>query len=90
MPPVGFEPTISAGERPKTYALDRAATEAGAGLSSRPNLCTHPKHMGPYRFSRNHDRTAGLILPILNISVDCFMTSISRPTVAPHNVHADT
>ena len=26
MPPVGFEPTISAGERPHTYALDRAAT----------------------------------------------------------------
>ena len=29
MPRVGFEPTISAGERPKTYALDRAATETG-------------------------------------------------------------
>ena len=29
MPPVGFEPTISAGERPKTYALDRAATGIG-------------------------------------------------------------
>jgi hypothetical protein len=26
MPPVGFESTISAGERPQTYALDRAAT----------------------------------------------------------------
>ena len=26
MPPVGFEPTISAGERPQTYVLDRAAT----------------------------------------------------------------
>ena len=26
MPPVGFEPTISVGERPQTYALDRAAT----------------------------------------------------------------
>ena len=26
MPPVGFEPTISSGERPQTYALDRAAT----------------------------------------------------------------
>ena len=26
MPPVRFEPTIAAGERPKTYALDRAAT----------------------------------------------------------------
>ena len=26
MPLVGFEPTISAGERPQTYAIDRAAT----------------------------------------------------------------
>ena len=26
---VGFEPTISEGERPKTYALDRAATGTG-------------------------------------------------------------
>ena len=29
MPPVGFEPTISAGERPKSYALDRASTGTG-------------------------------------------------------------
>ena len=29
MPPVGFEPTISAGERPQTYALDRTATGTG-------------------------------------------------------------
>ena len=29
MPSVGFEPTISVVERPKTYALDRAATETG-------------------------------------------------------------
>jgi len=29
MPPVGFKPTISAGERPQTYALDRAATGIG-------------------------------------------------------------
>jgi len=29
MPPVGFEPTISVGERPQTYALDRAATGSG-------------------------------------------------------------
>ena len=29
MPPVGFELTIAAGERPQTYALDRAATGAG-------------------------------------------------------------
>ena len=30
MPPAGFEPTISAGERPQTYALDRAATGIGS------------------------------------------------------------
>ena len=29
MPPVGFEPKISAGEWPQTYALDRAATGTG-------------------------------------------------------------
>jgi hypothetical protein len=29
MPSVKFEPTISAGEWPKTYALDRAATGTG-------------------------------------------------------------
>ena len=29
MSPVGFEPTISAVERPQTYALDRAATGTG-------------------------------------------------------------
>ena len=27
--PVGFEPTISAGQRPQTYALDRAANGIG-------------------------------------------------------------
>jgi hypothetical protein len=29
IPPVGFEPTISAGKRPKTYPLDPAATGTG-------------------------------------------------------------
>jgi len=29
MPSVGFESTISRGERPKTYALDRAAPGTG-------------------------------------------------------------
>ena len=32
MPTVGFETTVSAGERPKTYALDRAATGNGKPL----------------------------------------------------------
>jgi imidazole glycerol phosphate synthase subunit HisF len=29
MPPVGFEPTISAGKRPQTYALDHADNGIG-------------------------------------------------------------
>jgi len=29
MPPVVFEPTISAGQRPQTHALDRAVTGTG-------------------------------------------------------------
>jgi hypothetical protein len=33
MPSVGFEPTISAGERPQTYALDRAVTGTGHIMS---------------------------------------------------------
>ena len=37
MPPVGFEPTIAVDERPKTYALDRAATETGTASSSKFN-----------------------------------------------------
>jgi len=29
MPPVGFDPTVSAGERPQNHVLDRAATGTG-------------------------------------------------------------
>jgi hypothetical protein len=36
MPPVGFKPTISAGERPQTYALDREVT--GIGKNSINNV----------------------------------------------------
>ena len=36
-PPVGFEPAISAGERPQTYALDRRATGTGKRHDYRGN-----------------------------------------------------
>jgi len=39
MPPVGFEPTFSAGERTQTYALDRAASGTGNYISAQLNLC---------------------------------------------------
>jgi len=38
MPPVGFEPTISAGERSQTYALDRAATGSGLNKNMRGKI----------------------------------------------------
>ena len=37
MPRVGFEPTISAGEWPKTYTLDRAATGTGVCIIRKEN-----------------------------------------------------
>ena len=36
MSPVGFEPTISAGERPQAYALVRAATGTGPSFTLSP------------------------------------------------------
>jgi hypothetical protein len=33
MPPVGFKPTISTGQRPQTYAFDLAATGTGMCLA---------------------------------------------------------
>jgi len=39
MNPVGFEPTILAGERPQTYALDRADTGTGT-FSITPSFIT--------------------------------------------------
>ena len=44
MPPVGFELTISVGERPQTYALDRAAPVTPAGtIIYLWNFCCHVK-----------------------------------------------
>ena len=42
MPPVGFEPTISASERPQTYALDRAASGTGASRCTQRNSSWYP------------------------------------------------
>lgn len=37
MPPVGFEPTVLVGERPRTHALDRAATGIGTIVFTQSN-----------------------------------------------------
>ena len=42
MPPVGFEPTISTGERPQTDTLDRAATGTGnSAVSNGQSVVTY-------------------------------------------------
>ena len=43
MPPVGFEPPISAGEGPKTYVLDRAATGTEIVRLNCVNIMTREK-----------------------------------------------
>ena len=56
MPPVGFEPTISADERPQTYALDRAATGSGIyfyyNLQNQTKYCTDTTFYA-YRLIKN-------------------------------------
>jgi len=42
MPPLEFEPTVSAGERPQTYALDRAASGTGTYTIAMKNSSTFP------------------------------------------------
>ena len=39
MPPVGFEPTILAGERSQTYAIGRAATGTGMCINIKAFNC---------------------------------------------------
>jgi len=62
MPPVGFKPTISAGERPQTYAIDPAVTGTGTAQSNRklgppsgpiPQL---KKRRGTLLFKNQHTR----------------------------------
>ena len=52
MPPVGFEPTISAGERPQTYALDRATT--GTGYTWIHYTSLNPLHLRNINWSNLH------------------------------------
>jgi hypothetical protein len=55
MPQVGFEPTIAAGERPQSYALDRAVTGIG-GLGIIYFACYDSK----YGFIHYYKKSAAL------------------------------
>jgi len=60
MPPMGFEHTISAGERRQTFALDRAAVLAvnvpfNASANASGKIC----HSAKYSYLANYARDAG-------------------------------
>ena len=67
MSPVGFEPMISAGERPHTYALDRAAT----GTCIRRFIATTI-----WRTSLNNGIIKQLINPLTTVSEITFLSSV--------------
>jgi hypothetical protein len=57
MPPLGFEPTISACERPKTYALDRAAT--GTDMFTHELIKYEIHNKNEYNFPESDTVTGG-------------------------------
>ena len=59
MPSVGFEPTISAGERPQTYVLDRTAT--GTGFPNAYFLKIYGQLLNPF-----YNAVTKLKIPSLN------------------------
>ena len=63
MPPVGFEPTISAGERPQNYALNRAATGTGIIVIYYTNMAgsSDPQYCGLHRSALGDLRPTSLV-----------------------------
>jgi hypothetical protein len=60
MPPVGFEPKISADERPQTYALDRETTGTGIDLSRWTKFCSFLRGVLYSKHRFEYDRTVSL------------------------------
>jgi len=73
MSPAGFEPTISAGERPQTYALDRAAT--GSGFQP--------------GYSVEYNRFCSILQITILLSSDTKETNVHMNITLLHNAKAD-
>jgi len=89
MPPVGFELTISAGERPQTYASDRAATGTGIQNDYKPYIPVKFQHVSTKVCKYQHNNlgttlTLRLLMshiygaPILDVSRSHTTTQHSR------------
>ena len=84
MPPVGFEPTISAGERPQTRALDRTATGTGTGTI----LCGfNSRTAAIHRFSKKHFEITcvqrGLFRRGFTAEILCALSVTIIPKISP-------
>ena len=67
MPRVGFEPTISAGKRPKTYVLDCAATGTGFILFSVPkNIQFHNINLDQRKKEKDFETCASKLNVLTN------------------------
>ena len=76
MPPVGFEPSFSEGERPQNFALDRAATGTGSFSVSRAVIHTDvhfPYSCGNYIISTSLQCIS--LRPILILYTMCISLS---------------
>jgi len=99
MPPVEFEPTVSAGERPQTYALDRAAicTSCEKQLTSCPRpLFVHGSEVAEKgaehfrtRFVSTHTRSVGAGRTVPNesfaLQLVLYTSSLSAVSVKRRN-----
>ena len=88
MLPVGFESTISAGERPQTYALDRAATGTGSYSTLHgTKIITFVYEYTVFPSTRSSSmQYLSLTAPCRQISVHLFLTRAyraARPSHAP-------
>ena len=77
MPPVGFEPTISAGERPQTYALDHAATGTATiyVIMKTHNSMNNSNFLLIYTTFRS-DVYSGGFLPSFSLLCGCFRPEV--------------
>ena len=85
MSQVGFEPTISAGERPQTYALDRAVNGTGLvrDVEDAKSPCSEPYWIylmsGIFVYFRLNGRLASIVTSLAYsslISLNIFVLSI--------------
>jgi hypothetical protein len=89
MPPVGFEPTISAGERPQTYVLDRTATGTGIHVDYVCEIflhilragCTYQNTLISFGYGPKMLTLLAKSLPFSNIYMEIFAHKIFYPYI---------